>query len=69
MGPIVVGTTLKVTALINIDTNTQFIIKAYIDTPEIITTSPSKYLYEGIEEGSGIAHSNFLNDFYDNRFN
>lgn len=68
MGPIVVGTTLKVTALIYVNTNTQFAVSVYIDTPTIITTSPSKYLYQGLVEGSGISYSNFFNNFYDNRF-
>lgn len=69
MGPIVIGTTLKIIALVYIDTNTLFNLKVYIDTPAIIRafTAPT-YLYEGIKDGSGLAYDDFFNSFWDQTF-
>ncbi len=69
MGPIVIGTTLKVTANVYINTNSLFGVNTYIDTPEIISAfTSSSYLYQGLIEGSGVASSTFFNNFYDSTF-
>lgn len=69
MGPIVVGTTLKVIALVYINTNTLFNLKVYIDTPTLINAfTASSYLYAGFKDGSGIAYDNFFNSFWDSIF-
>lgn len=48
-GPIVVGTTVSITMMIYINTNSNFRINGYIDTSAIISSfSSSKYLYEGL---------------------
>jgi hypothetical protein len=70
MGPIVVGTTFTVTALIYLNTNSLFIVKSYLDTPAVIAAfSSSRYLYEGIVDGSGITKDSFFDAFYDSTFN
>ena len=49
MGPIVVGTTLTLTMLVYINTNSNFRINAYIDSASALSTFTSpKYLYEGL---------------------
>lgn len=49
MGPIVVGTTVKIIALIYINTNNLFRVSAYIDTNSVIDTfAASSYLYQGL---------------------
>ena len=69
MGPIVIGTTIVVTLMIQITTNSLFAVNAYIDTPTIISAfTSSSYLYQGIVEGSGMVTSNFNPNFYDNMF-
>ncbi len=69
MGPIVIGTSVVITAMIYISTNSLFNVDAYIDTPTVIDTfTASSYLYQGHIEGSGVVKSNFFNNFYDNYF-
>lgn len=69
MGPIVIGTTIVVTLMIMITTNSLFAVNAYIDTPDIISSFvAASYLYQGIVEGSGVVTSNFNANFYDNIF-
>ena len=49
MGPIVVGTTLTVTMLVYINTNSNFRINGYIDTASTLSAfSSSSYLYQGL---------------------
>ena len=48
-GPIVVGTTVTVTMMIYISTNSNFRINGYIDTASAISAfSSTSYLYEGL---------------------
>ena len=69
MGPIVVGTTLKMTVMVDLQNTATFRVSAYIDTPTIISAfSSSRYLYEGLIEGSGITYSDILEYWYSSRF-
>ena len=45
MGPIVIGTTVVVTAMISITTSGLFGVNAYIDTASVILTTPTSYVY------------------------
>lgn len=68
-GPIVVGTTVTVTMMIYINTNSNFRITGYIDTAAVISAfSSPAYLYEGLVESSGVAFDNFFSSFRDNIF-
>lgn len=70
MGPIVVGTTITLTLMIYINTNNLFAVKAYIDTPTLISTfsSTKKYVFQGLVEGSGVIMKSFFYNYYDNQF-
>jgi len=69
MGPIVAGTTISTTVLININTNTIFQIVGYIDTEAVINTfTATTYMYRGQLEGSGAARDSILSNFYDSSF-
>lgn len=69
MGPLVIGTTIKVIALIYISTSNLFRVTAYFDTSTVVDAfSSSAYLYVGLVDGGSITFNNFFYDFYDNRF-
>jgi hypothetical protein len=70
MGPITVGTVVKINLEINIQTTTLFHVNAYIDTNAVITAfTATKYVYYGLVEESGLGSSGFFFEhFYDNQF-
>lgn len=69
MGPIVVGTTVVVTFMVTINTNSLFGVGAYIDTAAVIAAfTASNYVYYGLTESSGVVTSNFFNSFQDSKF-
>jgi len=69
MGPIVVGTTIVLTAMIYINTNNLFAVKGYIDTSSTIYTfTATNYIFQGLIEGSGAIQSSFFWNYYDNQF-
>ena len=67
MGPIVVGTSLKLTVMVYIQNNPTWRVETFIDTPAILSAfSSSSYLYQGLVDGSNIDDDNFFEHWYDN---
>lgn len=69
MGPIVVGTTVTITLMLTITTNSLFGVKAKIDTAAVIAAyTATDYVYQGLVESSGVVTSDFFDSFTDNKF-